>query len=89
MYVNLFHASFVIFFSLAPFILFLNLSLGQHPGNRKRLFILYAKEHGFDHNDPEQWYTRSRESLLSVPVSPILCFLLAFFIKYVFFYFYF
>eukprot|EP00026_Physarum_polycephalum_P001621 Phypoly_transcript_01623.p1 GENE.Phypoly_transcript_01623~~Phypoly_transcript_01623.p1 ORF type:complete len:1048 (-),score=160.89 Phypoly_transcript_01623:116-2998(-) len=45
---------------------FLNLYAWHKQENRKRFFETYAKAHNFDPKIPDNWYSRSREDILSV-----------------------
>ena len=31
--------------------------------NRRKFFEEYAKDHGFDHNNPKKWYLQSRRKI--------------------------
>ena len=52
-----------------PFIYLFLVSWRDVP-NRRALFEQYAKEHGFDPYDPNQWYSQNQDSILSTKVPP-------------------
>jgi hypothetical protein len=48
--------------------LLLSSDLWKDIKKRRKFFEKYAKERGFDPNDPEKWYLQSKEEIVSAKV---------------------